>query len=116
MLDLESERWLSELRPHDRVGIKFNDKEAYGRFCMALTEHEVPFIQLGLLSVGVSVKDFDGLKDHLSPLQYGELNQLHDQRAVTLYNPTVRGKNRYVPTIDEAESALRQLVSKRLFR
>ena len=49
-----------------RIGLKFEDRQTFGKFCVALTELKIRFSLAGLLTIVLSEDDYKGLPTALT--------------------------------------------------
>ncbi len=101
--------------------LKFNDEKAFGRFCVTLTEEQVPFRLAGNLSIILlSARDVSRvLGEHrpsprgegfpMSDRVRGEFNALKGVGVVQIV-PSVQPGKRRIPTAQEADQILDELI------
>jgi hypothetical protein len=86
-----------------RLAVKFQERAALGKFCLALYEEDVPFTLAGFKTVVLAEKDFRALSPRLQKI-------ISDFGTV---NPTRRGeKHAPLPTREETQDLLRKFVTK----
>lgn len=86
-----------------RLAVKFQERTAFGKFCLALSEDDVPFTLAGFQTVVLAEKDFQGLPQRLRQF-------VADSASV---GPARRGEKRPpLPTPRETQELLRKFATK----
>lgn len=85
------------------VSVKFQEREALGKFCLALSQDDIPFTLSGFKTVVLSEKDFRGLP--------GPVRQFASDSGSV--NALRRGEKRPpLPTPKETQELLRKFATK----
>lgn len=91
---------------NDELVLKFTNEEAFGHFCVRLTEERVPFRLAGNRTVVIlGAKQVSDIPDSVR----GGFNALKDLGHVAVVQPAPVGR-RKLPTVQEADKILEELI------
>jgi hypothetical protein len=87
----------------DRWALRFNDRDAFGEFCIALREDGVPFALAGFQTVALPVPPWEKLEG-----QSSKLFKKFKRAGVLEEYPIASVGKRHLPSSEEARRLLRQ--------
>lgn len=88
--------------PRGKLAVKFQERAVLGKFCLALSDDDIPFTLAGFRTVVLAEKDFRLLPERLRQLAI-------DSASVA---PARRGEKRPpLPTPEETRELLRKFVT-----
>lgn len=90
-----------------RVSLRFSEREAFGRFCVALTEDHVPFSHRGFQTLVIDQARFARL-----PGESRRLFELFSSKGWVEVWPTAAAGKRSIPGKEEAASRLRRFTER----